>query len=732
MDITLNPIRFSAAAAGKKQPTTQPGIPAPGPLSGPQKDVFFSGRKAYAHPAQFDLVSRLAQLGTDPATRNQVGFRVSRHFTADGQDHDTTYAQMLEDTQRTAAGFKKLGLAGKRIAVAESNTLDFLSTYYGGLAIGATMLPINLLAMQDEHTKIARLMHMVTGPQSDAFVFGADELFKPMYGFEKVLSLKKPVLRTIAARYAEGLPPRHFLDKLIYKKLDHGMHEKVEAGVAQLQSAGMAVTEEHRADLLAAAKKDFATLFNSLPATLRLVTPDGKSKMRRLKPLKLDQMTLNPDPKSLSDIIFTSGTSGNPKGVALSHQNLVFTAQSLNQAVDDLLKPDDVMLVGLPLFHIFGKAVQLTGINRGTQMVLLPSLRSAIANLDKVARTIQDYNVTVLPSVPIFLEKLVDHAQSHPETRAALQNVRVIISGGAPLKKETYDALKAINPGVQILEGYGSSEGGINMLNKSGEPGYVGEELPGTEVKMIENAPGHGFYGFSKMSGEGEILVRSPGVSPGYVAGTVDVEDPSRIRDGLVPLTDQDGWYHTGDQGRRLTRLRDGAKPGDFGSLGLGPMQIIGRESNFIKDSGGERRDPTEFENALRVAEPRVLDAMAIPYRPDRETEKSVVVVVARDPAVSEESIKQAMGRQVAAGKMAGALIPKHIIVLRRDSLPEAFKNDFKREAGYKVARDFVKQVVGQGMVNLQDKQGGERERTIVANPQALEAFAEDYRFTGA
>ncbi len=730
MDISFLPNR-PAVSFGARRPQPAPvAASLPSLRNGPATDVFFSGRKAFQYPAELNMVHKLVSLGTDPATRNRVGFRVSRHFSPDGKDHDTTYAQMLDKIQRTAAGFRKMGLDGKRIAVAETNTLDYLSTYYGGLAVGATMLPINLLAMQDEYTKIANLAHMVGGTQSDAYVFGSDSLFKPMYGFQKILSLRKPLLRNVAERYAQGLPAKNPLHKLLYKVLDKSMREKVAEGVHKLQQSGVTVTEAHRAELLAQAKSDFATLFERLPQNLRLITPEDKSKMRRLKPLSVGDMALNPKPDSISDVIFTSGTSGNPKGVALTHQNLVFTATSLNQAVENILKPDDVMLVGLPLFHIFGKAVQLTGIYRGTQMVMLPSLRAAIADLDKVSQTIRDYKVTVLPSVPIFLEKLVAHANSHPQTRQALQQIRVVISGGAPLKKETYDALKAINPHMQILEGYGSSEGGINMLNMTGEPGFVGSELPGVEVKMIETDTRHAFYGASKMSGEGEILVRSPGVSPGYVAGTLD-EGETGDEHGLVSLSDKDGWYHTGDQGNRQTRLRAGAKPGDFGSLVLGPMQIIGRESNFIKDSGGERRDPGEFEKAVRTAEPRVLDAMAVPYRPDRETEKSVVVAVTEDPRLGEEDIKQAMGRMVESGKLAGALIPKHIIVLRRSSLPEAFKNDFKREAGYKVARDFVSQAVAQGLVDLQDKTTAQREQTRVQDAQALQTFAENYRYHG-
>ena len=681
MDLTLKslgqPLRFAGLPS-----TTAPRKPVTPLQNGPAEDLFFGSAPAAKKPpyTDFDLVNRLVQLGTGDA-KDQVGFRVSRYFSADKQDHDTTYGQLLEDTQRTAAGFEKRGLSGKKIAVAETNSLDFLSTWYGGLAVGATMLPINLLAMQDKNTKIQKLMHMVGGPKSDAFIYGADPLFEAMDKFKTVQKLKAPIVGSIIKR--------------LTKKSD----------------------------------SDFARIFTNLPK--ELITPEAKAKFRRLKPMPVERMLTSPNPNAIANIIFTSGTSGNPKGVALSHKNLNFTTQSLSEGTSDLLRADDVMLLGLPLFHIFGQAVMLTGVTKGIQQVMLPSLRDALGNLPDVAKTMKEYNVTVLPAVPVFLEKVVAEAAKNPEMAEAVKNLRVIISGGAPLKKATYDALSAINPNLRIIEGYGSSEAGINMFNKEARPGYVGHALPGVQVKMLNSKEGV-MKGWSQSSGEGEILVKSPGVAAGYVAGTLPDVDPATVnKNGLVPIVSPDGWFHTGDQGKRAYELREGFQEGDFGSQKLGPMQIVGRESNFIKDSGGERRDPTEFENAVRQASPQVTDAMAIAYKPDRETEKSVVVAVSSDPSVSEESIKAAMSAQVTAGQLAGALIPKHVIVLHRDTLPDAFKNDFKREAGYKVAKAFINQIVADGLVELRDKSGTERERTVQPNPAALHDFANAYQFKG-
>src|SRR5262249_51231585 len=143
-------------------------------------------------------------------------------------------------------------------------------------------------------------------------------------------------------------------------------------------------------ELAAKIRTDFKTLYEAIPKELTLITPDVKGKMVRLKPLALNEMETNPSPDKLAEIIFTSGTSGNPKGVGKTHANMAFTAESVSRELDKFIKPEDTILLGLPLFHIFGKAVMLTGINRQAPMVMLPSLSAALKDkesLDNVMKT---------------------------------------------------------------------------------------------------------------------------------------------------------------------------------------------------------------------------------------------------------------------------------------------------------------------------------------------------------
>lgn len=696
-------------------------------------DVFFKGNSKEA-PAETGLFARLSQLGgADSESKDKVAFKVSKHFSPTGRDQNYTYGALLDDSRRMATGYKKEGLAGKRIAVAETNSLQLLSIYYGALGTGATVVPLNLLALQDEGTKSRVLSHMIAGPKSDAFVIGADPLFKDMVGLQKILKLKNtPLIKNTAQRYVNDEAPKNPLDKLLFKKLNSEMDRKLAVALSKLEEKGVTPTEKDKRDLSAKIRKDFKTIYEALPSQLKIITPQAKNRLVRNKPLAEKELVLKPDAGALAEIIFTSGTSGNPKGVGITHGNMEFTTQSVSKALNKLIRPDDTILLGLPLFHIFGKAVMLTGMNKEASMVMLPSLSAALKDdesIRKVMKTIQDNNVTVLPSVPIVLEKLVAYAQKHPEAKEAFKNMRMVLSGGSALKKSTYDALKALNPNLLIAEGYGSSEGGINTLNMTGVPGYVGSPLPGVDVRLVnKQAAPKAEEGAEEQEPDlGEVLVKSPGVASSYVYGTVPAGKSTKI-------ADKNGFYHTGDQARRnffsdrhplpVPQILDD-------EIYRETLQILGRESNFIKDAGGERRAPEEFESAVRQADDRINDAMAIAYKPNRETEKSVVVAVTSDPTVNETDLKRKLSIQVATGRLPGALVPKNIIVLNRDSLPEAFKNEFKREAGYKAAKSFVEQAISRQLIQLKDKSATERERTVISDNKALQRFADEYQYTG-
>jgi long-subunit acyl-CoA synthetase (AMP-forming) len=414
--------------------------------------------------------------------------------------------------------------------------------------------------------------------------------------------------------------------------------------------------------------------------------------------------------EQVADIVYTSGTSGNPKGVALTHGNLAFTVKSLTDGTEDVICNHDVLLMGLPFFHIFGKAVMLTALSRQlavarqggkVDIVILPSLSKAVQNLDGVIKTIHDYQVTILPSVPVFLEKLVEYLERHPAKKPLVSSLKTIISGGAALKAQTYDALKAINPEMRILEGYGSSEAGINLLNKPGISGFVGTPLPGVQTQL-------------DVSGEdptvGELLVKSDGVSAGYVLGTTESADRT--------IADAQGWFRTGDIVRHDPAVG---------------YKIIGRDSFFIKIDN-EKRSPEELEEAVRLASEAITDAMVVAHLAGSIHEQAVAVVTTEDTTLDEAAIKKAMDHLATKNQITRWKIPKHILVLHQPKMPERFDNGFKREAGYKVIRQFINEALalrdatGEPVVIFHEKSDThKRPWTEIRTPQAYHELIQKY-----
>lgn len=603
------------------------------------------------------LTDLLARLGKGPH-RHETAFAISRYFAPGRQEQSITFDRLYEGILRMAAGYRSLGLGrGAKIAIAETNTVDFFTSYFGGLAIGATMVPMNLLALQDESSKTLRLTHMLGTPKLhasdtpgvDAYIFGEDPMFAKMHGLKKVLKLKKlkPLLTPVLKRFGENASP-HLWEKPLFSLLGKNAKTPRE-------------------------KQDLWTLFERLPEAMRVISPEDKQALMAAHPHPPDTRIPLSD-EQVADIVFTSGTSGNPKGVALTHGNLAFTVKSLTDATEGIIQDGDVLLMGLPFFHIFGKAVMLTAFSRQQALsehggkvgiVLLPSLSKAVQNLDGILKTIQDYRVTILPAVPVFLEKLAETLERHPEKKPMVRTLKIIISGGAALKLETYNAFKAINPDIVLMEGYGSSEAGINLLNTQDVSGYVGHPLPGVETALIPDA---------ENMEKGELLVRSPGVSHGYVEGTVE-----RHGSGKADLTiaGPGGWFRTGD----IVRM----EPGNG-------YKIIGRDSFFIKIDN-EKRSPGEIEEAVLLAHPAIKDVMVVARHAGTIQEHAVALVVSEDPEVSEGAIKQSMDKLAQKSMITRWKIPKHIVVLHQPRMPERFDNGFKRDAGYKVIRQFIQEL---------------------------------------
>ncbi|MCH7751875.1 MAG: long-chain fatty acid--CoA ligase, partial [Planctomycetes bacterium] len=263
-------------------------------------------------------------------------------------------------------------------------------------------------------------------------------------------------------------------------------------------------------------------------------------------------------PNDLATILYTSGTTGQPRGVMLSHRNLVANATATTVAVG--ASDDETRLCFLPLSHIYARTCDLySWLYGGTRLVLAESRET-------IVRDCQLAQPTVLNGVPYFYQKLAQQLQAAGETgkRGAIQkllsgNLKRCFCGGAAVAPEV-ESLFA-EQGLPLLSGYGLTEASPVVSAASLEnycPGTVGRPLENLEVKL---------------AGDGEVLVRGPSVMLGYW------QDEAATAATIV-----DGWLHTGDQGEI-----DAA----------GNLRIVGRKKEIIVLSTGKNVAPVSVEQLL-------------------------------------------------------------------------------------------------------------------------------------
>ena len=328
----------------------------------------------------------------------------------------------------------------------------------------------------------------------------------------------------------------------------------------------------------------------------------------------------------LAAILYTSGTTGRSKGAMLTHGNLLSNAQVLQRYWG--WKPGDVLIHALPIFHVHGLFVASHGaLLNGSKMIWLDKFdpKTVIARLP---------DATVFMGVPTLYVRLLAEASL---TRAACANMRLFISGSAPLLIETFNLFRE-RTGHTILERYGMSETAMLTSNpydaKDGERrgGTVGFALPGVGVRVLDDA------GAACGAGEiGNLQVRGPNVFKGYW----------RMPEKTAEEFSADGWFKTGDVGKIDAQ---------------GYVTIVGRSKDLII-SGGFNVYPAEIEGTLNdmagVAESAVI---GVPH-PDFG-EAVVAVVVARAGAAPDAAALIAQLKS----KIANFKVPKRMFVV--DELP--------------------------------------------------------------
>lgn len=303
--------------------------------------------------------------------------------------------------------------------------------------------------------------------------------------------------------------------------------------------------------------------------------------------------TVQSAPDDLAAILYTSGTTGRSKGAMLTHRNLSSNAQVLKDFWG--WRSDDVLLHMLPIFHVHGLFVASHGaLLAGARMIWLPKL-----DLDRAIEYLP--RSTVMMGVPTYYVRLLSDSRF---TRELCANMRLFISGSAPLLTETFNEFRE-RTGHTILERYGMSETVMLTSNpydlSLGERlgGTVGMPLPGVAVRVVDDE------GNVLAPGEiGHVQVKGPNVFVGYW------RMPEKTREEFT----EDGWFRTGDVGL-------------FGGDGVPEnyLSIVGRSKDLII-SGGYNVYPKEIEEAID-AMPGVNESAVIGV-PDPDFGEAVVAVV--------------------------------------------------------------------------------------------------------
>ncbi|MEV0412555.1 FadD3 family acyl-CoA ligase [Streptomyces sp. NPDC050448] len=437
-----------------------------------------------------------------------AGQYADREAVVDGRVR-ISYAQLGERVERAAAAVIAAGAEpGDRVAVWAPNTLEWIVSALGAVSAGAVLVPLNTRFKGSEAAYVLRRSRARL-----LFVTGT------FLGTSYVASLRR------AAAEGEGRGPL--------------------PGLPHLEQV-VVLAED--------APHDFRTWKDFLAGGDGVSAGTVRERAQSIRP------------EAPSDIIFTSGTTGSPKGAVITH------AQSLRcyDVWSELagLREGDRYLIVNPFFHTFGyKAGIIACLMRGATMVPQP-----VFNVDTVLANIAAERISVLPGPPTLHQSLLDHPQRDHHDLSAL---RLVVTGAAVVPLQLVERLRGELHISTVLTAYGLSEAsGIVTMCRRGDPAEViastsGRAIPGTQVKIADR------HGYAQIAGTaGEVWVRGHHVMQGYF------EDPAETAAAVTP----EGWLRTGDVGvldtdgnlRITDRIKDMFIVGGFNAYPAEIEQLLG------------------------------------------------------------------------------------------------------------------------------------------------------------
>lgn len=341
---------------------------------------------------------------------------------------------------------------------------------------------------------------------------------------------------------------------------------------------------------------------------------------------RLVQTTYEPAESVLSNIptdevpaliLYTSGTTGLPKGAVITRANVAANLDSLAEAWE--WSELDTVVHSLPLIHAHGLVLGLLGsLRAGGALHYVPKFSP-----DAIAEALEDpqHERTMLFAVPTMVHRLAEAAEESERIRNALKRPRLLVSGSAGLSVREHAQIQRLT-GRGVHERYGLTETLINCgvpAASAPMPGYVGPPLPGVEVKLVDEQ--RNTLDAHDDETIGEVAVRSASVFAGYL----------NRADATAEVLDEEGWFYTGDL---ATRTADGA------------IRILGRRSTDLIKSGGYRVGAGEVEACL-LEHPSVREA-AVVGLPDEDLGQRIaafVVVRVGASVDADELVRHVVGQ---------------------------------------------------------------------------------------
>lgn len=408
-----------------------------------------------------------------------------------------SYAAMLAEAKRFAAGLQRIGIAkGDRVGLFLPNVPVYIPAYFGAMLAGATVVNFSPLYTADE-------LEAQVADSGARIIVTLD-----------VAALLPTALKVLRASALEKLVVAHLA-----------------AMLPRLRGIGLRLFR----------RGDLAPLPHA---------PDVLEWNAALSDDELAPVAIDPE-RDLALLQYTGGTTGTPKGAMLTHQNLSANARQV-EAIDPHRHERDVIVGVLPFFHVFANACVLnrTVVNGGC-IAMLPRFDAG-----QCLKTLQRVKATSMPGVPTMYQALLDHPDL---PRTDFSSLRICISGGAPLPAPLKQRFEKAT-GARLVEGYGLTEtsGVVSSNPFAGEnrAGTIGHPIPATCIRLLDkedpsqDAP----------AGEpGELAVQGPQVMQGYwnrpeapSAAFTEREDGRWLRTGDIATIDDDGFIRIVDRSKDM------------------------------------------------------------------------------------------------------------------------------------------------------------------------------------